>query len=165
MMLTRSTNQFSEALSDDRAWALLMEGGRSVVTEAAEWLNDELADLRAQRVQKTVSLGHKEYAEFLARQAGCKRLLLKRHTEVVQYLASTNHNLVPGLRRRNKALVHLVQQLATVIDDFLDERVDDDALDKALHELRLPVFPGKDGDGPTLIDALDTLPNFRTALP
>lgn len=147
----------SSALSDDTAWDRLVFDRPSQIG-AREWLASELADLKTQRQQKLVSLSPKDYTAFLARQAGYKRLVVRRFAQVSSSLNASGENPVPRLRARARFLDDVVAALVVAIDTYLEEKEDEEILEDALDAFTL----GMQDVDLTLAESLERLPEFRT---
>lgn len=156
-MLTREKTEFDQRLADDAWWEDVLST-RDGIAAARDWLGGQLGDLRAQRRQKS-SRPKREYDEFLARQAGYERLIRKRWDQTVaaQRSMSTEEETASRLRKWNKDLRDGLRRLATVVDDYMAEEVEEDALEDALDDITVSA-KGRDW---SLREALADLPRFR----
>lgn len=153
---TEREQALSSALSDDTAWDRLVYD-RTTQVQAREWLAGELAILRTQREQKATSLSKQDYHQFVARQAGYKRLVARRMQQVMASLHAGGENPVPRLRERAQYLTGIIAALTVAIDDYLEEKEDETILEDALDAFTL----GMQDNDVTLAEALESLPRWR----
>lgn len=147
------TSPYNAALGNDAAWDDLVYDRESAV-KAQEYLQSQLGELRAQRKSR-VGLDSQEYKKFLAKQAGYAALLHRRLGQAKVHLAG--HNPVPALRKRSRHLSKVVTALATAIDDYLEERIDEDTLDDVLEGITIEA----NGVTYTLRAAIDGLDRYQ----
>lgn len=147
------TSPYNAALGDDEAWGALVYD-RGTATKAQEYLHSQLAELRDQRKTREATLSGVDYKRFLAKQAGYAALLHRRLGQTKVLLAGDNP--VPALRKRSRHLSKVVAALTTAIDDYLEERLDEEELDDVLDDLTLEA----NGETYTLREALEKLPRY-----